>query len=75
MIVQLFIGLVNQGLVHQIIREEGKEPVLAPLPACEIAFGVLATQEDVTPTEAPTPTPDDLEKMGGRGSHDLLLTR
>ena len=67
MIIQLFIGLVNQGLVHQVIRDEGKDPVAAPLPPVELVFGALAKQEDVTPTEAPTPTPDDLEKKWGEG--------
>jgi hypothetical protein len=70
LIVQMFITLVNQGVVHQVIREEGKEPVLAPLPGLEIAFGKLEMQEEAKPAEsaeAPAPSAEDLEKKWGEG--------
>lgn len=63
MVLEFFVQLVNQGLVHQVIREEGKAPVVGPLPTMELTLGRLAKGEEIPPS----PSATDLEKKWGEG--------
>ena len=50
MVVQLFVDLVNAGLVHQVmIDDEGKRS-RAPLPPCQVGFGPVAEPEAPPPS-------------------------
>ena len=55
-IIQLFVNLVNQGLIHQIVTDEQGQEHRASLPAARLAFGrLIPLKADAIPSEPNTP--------------------